>query len=150
MPELSNEEFILKVERKKELARLRAKKHYDKNKENILKKQKIYHDNIREKYKTFLSETQSQPIIPTQSIIPTQPIVQPQPITEPQPTIQPQPIVQPKPTKASKNGKDILDLNKTIELLNELNYNSENTKKTHIQNIKNVFYVTECIDLLKC
>ena len=59
-------------------------------------------------------------------------------------------IVQPKPTKASKNGKDILDLNKTIELLNELNYNSENTKKTHIQNIKNVFYVTESNDLLKC
>ena len=35
-------------------------------------------------------------------------------------------------------------------MLNELNYNSENTKKTHIQNIKNVFYVTECNDLLKC
>jgi hypothetical protein len=51
MPELSNEEFILKVERKKELARLRANKHYDKNNENIFKKQKIYHDNIREKFK---------------------------------------------------------------------------------------------------
>ena len=58
--EIQNEEFILKVERKKELARLRAKKHYNNNKDVILDKQKIYHNNIREKYSTILNKTQSQ------------------------------------------------------------------------------------------
>ena len=97
MPELSNEEFILKVERKKELARLRAKKHYDNNKDVILKKQKIYHDNIREKYSAILNETQSKPIVQPLPQPVIQPIVQPQPIIQPKPIVQPQPIVQRQP-----------------------------------------------------
>ena len=43
------------MERKKELGRLRSKKHYDNNKEKILLRMKQNNQEIREKYKNIIT-----------------------------------------------------------------------------------------------
>lgn len=128
MTELSNEEIIQKVQRKKDLAKARAKKFYNKNKETILKKQKLYNENLKVKYLEILKD---------------EPVKQLEPIKQ---SIEPEP----EPVNLSTKIKTDLTLNKTIELLNQLEYRSDRTKKNYINNIKTVFDITECNDLLKC
>ena len=134
---LTEEEIVEKMERKKELGRLRAKKHYDLNKEKILLRMKENNQEMKEKYKNIMKNT---PTV-NQEIEVQQP-QQPQQENDNQ-TIE---IT----LKVKKTKKQILDLETTIDLMENFKYNSPHTKTTHMNNIKIVFRITDCNDFTKC
>ena len=131
---LTEEEIVEKMERKKELGRLRSKKHYDNNKEKILLRMKQNNQEIKEKYKNIIKN------IPT--VNPEIEVQQPQEEND-DATIEISP-------KVKKTKKQILDLETTIDLMENFKYNSPHTKTTHINNIKTFFRITDCNDFTKC
>ena len=71
---MTEEEIIRKIEHQKELARLRSRKHYNLHKEDILKKQKLYNQNIKIKYQEILKAKPVRPVDPVLPVEPVQPV----------------------------------------------------------------------------
>ena len=136
--ELTQEQIVEKMERRRELGRLRSKKFYENNKEKVLSRMKEYNKSIQEKYQNIIKNIQ-----PTEPEIETQ---QPQPQNENENDDETFYIT----PKKKQTKKIVYDLDTTLDLMEDLEYNSINTKATHMRNIKTFFKITDCNDLNKC
>ena len=54
--ELTQEQIVEKVQRRRELGKIRSKKFYEKNKEKVLSRMKEYNKSIQEKYQNSVCE----------------------------------------------------------------------------------------------
>jgi hypothetical protein len=116
-----------KIEERREKGRERAKKHYDKNKQSILLKQKQRRQKLTEEYNAILQEKQSN--------------IQEQEQPD-------EPIEHIEPIVIHKN-KDIINLDYVIKFIDE-NVEQKYTKKYYITSSKMLFRITNCDNLNKC
>jgi len=125
---LTDEEIKARHERNNELAKLRQRKYYEKNKEKILLKKKETAKELRETYKEIIKNQKDE---------------------EPEIIIQ-EPIKTTN-TTSKKLTKSVLDEETTINKLEMLDtFKSESSRSTYITNTKALFRITGCKDLLKC
>ena len=130
--ELTQEQIVEKIERRRELGQLRSKIFYENNKAKVLSRVKEYNQQIKQKYQNIIK-----------NIKPTEP-AQPQPQNENENVDNDENenddetfyLFTPK-KKQSKKTK--FDLQTILDLMENLEYNSVNTKATHIRNIKTFF-----------
>ena len=124
---LTEEQIKARHERNNELAKLRQRKYYEKNKEKILLKKKETAKDLRETYKEIIKNQKDEEL----EIIIHEPL---------------------KPANTTKkSNKTVLDEETTINKLEMLDsFNSESTRNTYITGTKNLFRITGCKDLLKC
>ena len=137
---LTPEQIVEKMERRRELGRLRSKKFYENNKEKVLSRIKEYNQQIKQKYQNIIKNIQ-----PTEPEIETQ---QPQAQNENENENDDETFYITPKKKQTK--KIVYDLDTTLHLMEDLEYNSINTKATHMRNIKTFFKITDCNDLNKC
>ena len=122
--ELTQEQIVEKMERRRELGRLRSKKFYENNKEKVLSRMKEYNKSIQEKYQNIIKNIQ-----PTEPEIETQ---QPQEQNENENDDKTFYIT----PKKKQTKKIVYDLDTTLALMEDLEYNTINTKATHMRNIR--------------